>query len=114
MTQKTGKEPTRRVILNIAKKGNLIPYDIDGFYLGEDGSLVLVEEYASRFTNIIVLSQENKGTSGARNTGIRRASGKYICFVDPDDYVLENSFRRIIDRMEEESLDVLRCELPYP
>jgi glycosyltransferase involved in cell wall biosynthesis len=36
------------------------------------------------------------------------ASGKYICFVDPDDYVLENSFRRIIDRMEEESLDVLR------
>lgn len=73
-----------------------------------DGSLVLAEEYASRFTNIIVLSQENKGTSGARNTGIRRASGKYICFVDPDDYVLENSFRRIIDRMEEESLDVLR------
>lgn len=73
-----------------------------------DGSLGLAEEYASRFANIIVLSQENKGTSGARNTGMRHASGKYICFVDPDDYILENSFRRIIDRMEEGFLDVLR------
>lgn len=73
-----------------------------------DGSLALAEQYASRFANIVVLSQENKGTSGARNTGMRRASGKFICFVDPDDYVLENSFRRILDWMEEESLDVLR------
>lgn len=73
-----------------------------------DGSLALAERYASRFPNIVVLSQENKGTSGARNTGMRRASGRFICFVDPDDYVLENSFRSILDRMEEESLDVLR------
>ena len=41
---KTGKEPTWRVIQNIAKKGNLIYCDIDGFYLGEDGSLVLVDD----------------------------------------------------------------------
>ncbi len=73
-----------------------------------DGCLGLAQQYSSRFSNIVVLSQDNKGTSGARNTGVHYASGKYICFVDPDDYVLENSFRRIIDRMEEESLDVLR------
>lgn len=73
-----------------------------------DGCLALAEQYASRYANIVVLSQENKGTSGARNTGMKHASGKYLCFVDPDDYVLENSFRRILDRMEEESLDVLR------
>lgn len=73
-----------------------------------DGSLALAKEYASHYSNIIVLSQENKGTSGARNTGMRQASGKYICFVDPDDYVLKNSFRCILDRMEEESLDILR------
>ena len=73
-----------------------------------DGSLSVAEGYASRFSNIVVISQTNKGTSGARNTGMRHASGKYICFVDPDDYVLENSVRRIFDLMEEESLDVLR------
>lgn len=73
-----------------------------------DDSLALAERYASRFPNIVVLSQKNKGTSGARNTGMRRASGRYICFVDPDDYVQQNSFRRILERMEKESLDILR------
>ena len=73
-----------------------------------DGSRRIAEEYASRHSNIIVLAQSNKGTSGARNTGIRRAGGKYLGFVDPDDFVLENSFSVLIRRMEEENLDVLR------
>lgn len=73
-----------------------------------DGCLGIAEDYSHRFDNIVVLSQDNKGTSGARNMGLCHASGKYTCFVDPDDYVLENSFRRLIGRMEEASLDILR------
>ena len=73
-----------------------------------DGSKTVAEDYASRFSNIIVLSQENKGTSGARNTGLRHASGKYVYFVDPDDYILENSLRCVLDQMDAESLDILR------
>ena len=73
-----------------------------------DGSREIAEEYASRHSNIIVLTQSNKGTSGARNTGIRRACGRYLCFVDPDDFILENSFSVLIRRMEEQNLDVLR------
>lgn len=41
---KTGKEPTDRVIYNIAKKGNLMTMDIDQFFVGEDGSLVLADD----------------------------------------------------------------------
>lgn len=41
---KTGKEPTSRVIDNIAKKGGLMEMDIDQFYVGEDGSLVLADD----------------------------------------------------------------------
>ena len=41
---KTGKEPTYRVIHNIAKKGGLMTMDIDQFFVGEDGSLVLADE----------------------------------------------------------------------
>ena len=73
-----------------------------------DGSKDLAEEYATRYHNIVVLSQQNKGTSGARNTGLRYATGKYIYFVDPDDFILENSLKVLIDRMEQNSLDVLR------
>lgn len=41
---KTGKEPTNRVIDNIAKKGGLMVMDIDQFFVGEDGSLVLADD----------------------------------------------------------------------
>jgi hypothetical protein len=41
---KTGKEPTSRVIDNIARKGGLMTMDIDQFYVGEDGSLVLADD----------------------------------------------------------------------
>lgn len=41
---KTGKEPTARVIENIAKKGGLFTYDIDQFFVGEDGSLILMDD----------------------------------------------------------------------
>lgn len=73
-----------------------------------DGSLRLAQSYASKHANIVVLSQANKGTSGARNTGLRHASGKYIYFVDPDDYILANSLKKPLEQMDAESLDVLR------
>lgn len=52
--KKTGKEPTRRVIYNIAKKGGLMEMDIDQFFLGEDGSLVLADDCG----NITILDSE--------------------------------------------------------
>lgn len=73
-----------------------------------DGCEKLAEDYAKGYSNVRVLNRINGGTSAARNTGIRAASGKYLYFVDPDDYILENSLRIPIDRMEQESLDVLR------
>lgn len=78
-----------------------------------DGSLDDSEQIARRYqlkypTSIVVLSQENQGTSGARNTGIRYATGKYLCFVDPDDYVEKNVYGGLVKQMEEKDLDVLR------
>lgn len=89
-----------------------IPYDDYEIILvndgSPDGSKALAEDYALKYPNIVVLTQNNKGTSGARNAGLRFATGKYVYFVDPDDYILENSLNGIIHKMEEESLDVLR------
>ena len=73
-----------------------------------DNSRVIAIEYAEKYSNIIVLERPNGGTSAARNTGIHAASGKYIYFVDPDDYVLENSLHVLLEKMEREKLDILR------
>lgn len=62
-----------------------------------DSSLQIAERYKSIHDNIIVLSQKNQGISVARNSGLSIARGKYIYFIDPDDYLLHNSLARLLD-----------------
>lgn len=52
-----------------------------------DNSLQICNDIAQTDNRIVVLSQSNKGVVNARRNGVRRASGKYIMFVDSDDYV---------------------------
>ena len=73
-----------------------------------DNSAELAREIGKKHPCIIVLDQENQGPSGARNNGMRHATGKYLCFVDPDDYVEPNVYGKLVKQMEEENLDMLR------
>lgn len=52
-----------------------------------DRSLAICEEYSSNYPNIEVHHTENRGVSSARNYGLRFVKGKYVFFVDGDDYV---------------------------
>jgi len=52
----------------------------------KDNSLKILEEYAKRDFRIKVISQENGGSGSARNNGLKNAQGKYIQFLDGDDY----------------------------
>ena len=73
-----------------------------------DNSADLAREIAKDHPSIVVIDQENQGPSGARNTGMRHATGKYLCFVDPDDFVEPNVYGGLIKQMEEQQLDMLR------
>lgn len=73
-----------------------------------DNSADIAREIGKKHPCIIVLDQENQGPSGARNNGMRHATGKYLCFVDPDDYVEPNVYGKLVQQMEEENLDMLR------
>jgi glycosyltransferase involved in cell wall biosynthesis len=52
------------------------------------------------YNNIVLIDQENQGVSRARNNGIDKASGKYLIFVDPDDYIDNHTFDRILEYAE--------------
>lgn len=68
----------------------------------------ICDDYAERFTNIKAIHQENMGLSEARNTGTRAAQGKYIMYVDSDDYLQPNVLCALIQQIERDKLDVLR------
>ena len=73
-----------------------------------DGSGALCDAIAARESNVVVVHQENQGLCGARNTGMGTALGKYIQFVDSDDYLVENVLGVLVRRMEEQDLEILR------
>lgn len=52
-----------------------------------DGTSQILERYATRYENIIVIEQENKGVVAARRAGVQKASGEYVGFVDCDDWI---------------------------
>jgi glycosyltransferase involved in cell wall biosynthesis len=66
-----------------------------------DNSVEVVKHMQKEFNNIILIEQENQGVSSARNSGIDNAIGKYLLFIDPDDYVEKNSFHRILRSSDE-------------
>ena len=66
----------------------------------------IIKGLQKEFANLILIEQHNQGVSVARNNGIKKASGKYLLFVDPDDYVEADSFGRVLNYAEEQKADV--------
>lgn len=58
----------------------------------KDGSGTLCDDYAERFSNIKSYHIPNNGVGSARNFGLAKAQGEFICFVDADDYLVGNLF----------------------
>ena len=53
----------------------------------KDATLTILQEYQSRDKRIIIINQQNQGLSGARNSGIKIATGQYLMFIDSDDWI---------------------------
>ncbi len=72
-----------------------------------DGSLNICNDYAQMDQRIKVITQDNKGLSGARNTGIISAKGEYISFIDADDRVEESMIESYVNVAKEYNPDVI-------
>jgi Glycosyltransferases involved in cell wall biogenesis len=72
-----------------------------------DKSLLICEEYARNHPQIIVIYKENSGVSDARNAGIAAATGRYLMFIDSDDYVFKDCLFDIDKTIEDTNTDVI-------
>lgn len=65
-----------------------------------DSTEAICKEYTVEFDNICLYNQKNQGVSAARNLGIDRATGRYLQFVDADDYIDENMTEQLVSEFE--------------
>ena len=67
----------------------------------KDNSKSICAKLSDEYSNVVLVDKKNGGASSARNAGIDIASGKYILFVDSDDY-LNDDFFEVIDSIEKD------------
>ncbi|MCD7959354.1 MAG: glycosyltransferase [Ruminococcus sp.] len=68
----------------------------------------MCDALAERYENCISIHQENRGVSAARNKGLDNASGNWIMFADPDDYVEKNIVEMLLQNCDAET-DIVCC-----
>src|SRR5699024_4094225 len=69
----------------------------------------ICDEYAYSDRRMRVFHTDNHGVSAARNFALDRTNGRYIYFVDSDDYLEENTFERMLSVMESNTCDCVMC-----
>ena len=75
----------------------------------EDDSLCIMKEYEDKYSNFKLFSIEKSGVSEARNVGIEKSRGKYLAFIDSDDFVLQNFLETLYNNIIKTNADIVCC-----
>lgn len=78
-----------------------------------DGSLQICEEIAARNEKVHVITQKNQGVSAARNAGLYAANGKYVVFVDSDDWIEPGLCSALLETAEKGDPDLVISGVSY-
>lgn len=97
------EQAVRSVLLQSYKDFELIIVN-DGT---QDDSMSIIRKLSLEDQRITIIEQKNKGLSAARNTGLKAASGQYVCFIDSDDEVSLDLLTVAMNHTVDNDLDVL-------
>lgn len=75
----------------------------------KDKSLEICKAYAEKDTRIVVIDKINEGVSIARNTGIEAATGDYVAFIDPDDWVEPEAYASMLRQLKKWESPICLC-----
>lgn len=74
----------------------------------KDDSVKVVEQYITTHPNVRLVNKENGGASSARNLGLEHTRGKYVAFIDADDFWFQGGINRIVDLAEQTDADIVK------
>ena len=78
-----------------------------------DNSQKIIDKYTKKYKNIKSYIKENGGLSDARNYGLKKATGDYIAFVDSDDYVSTDMYKKMYEKAISGNFDMVVCDINY-
>ena len=96
--------------------GSILSQDVDSMEIiavddgSSDQSASILDRYSVQF-GIIVIHQQNGGASRARNKALTLARGKYVGFVDADDWIEPHMYKTMCNVAEKEDADIVLCNI---
>lgn len=100
----------RKCLDSLVQQRTSFSYEIIAINDGsKDGTGAILTEYAKKYKNLKVITQVNKGLSAARNIGMENSRGRYLLFVDSDDYVSENYLQELLRVAITRDIDIVAC-----
>ena len=69
----------------------------------------ICDEYSQRDARVKVIHKENNGATSARKAGVKIAKGKYVCYVDADDYIESNYLEKMASADTDLTADIICC-----
>lgn len=73
-----------------------------------DNSQLIIENYIRDMRNVQLINKKNEGISIARNVGLQKAKGEYVCFIDSDDFYKIDFSQNFLDICHKYDLDMIR------
>lgn len=78
-----------------------------------DNSLALLQEFAESDSRVVVINQANQGVSASRNAGLQVAKGKYVFFLDSDDWLIEDASQILYEVCNSDQPDIIVANAYY-
>ena len=78
-----------------------------------DGSGQICDAYATIDKRVRVIHQKNGGLSAARNAGLEKATGRYVGFIDSDDYIHPQMYEKLYEALQKNKADLSICNYAY-
>ncbi len=75
-----------------------------------DGSDIICDDLSSKYRNIIVIHQKNKGLAEARNIALENIKGEWVAFLDSDDWIETDMYEILLSAARENNVDIAACK----
>ena len=78
-----------------------------------DNSPKILQKYAKKYSNFVVINKQNSGYGDSMNKGLEKATGEYIGIVESDDFIESDAFKKLYELAHKTKADIVKTNYFY-